>query len=96
MNRSTLLHDVRPRLRPPLADGSPHARHPRALEGSPGSIGLLWPNTDAAFGWVDEHLYCDANENPLSWFGGAIIVEHRFVCDILDAVTRDGLTVSAL
>jgi hypothetical protein len=51
------------------------------------SLFLLQPITAAAAGWITEHLPADA-----MMFGSAIVIEHRYVEDILDGITGDGLT----
>ena len=53
-----------------------------------GSIFLLTPLTPAANSWVDEHIPLGA----LRW-GGAIVVEHRYIADIVRGIQTDGLTV---
>ncbi len=54
-----------------------------------GSIFLLTPLTDAASCWVTEHVDPDA----LAWAGG-IVVEHRFIEEIVAGAICDGLQVS--
>jgi hypothetical protein len=54
-----------------------------------GSIFLLRPITTAGRDWVGEHIPGDA-----LWFGGALAVEHRFIRDICEGATCDGLVVS--
>lgn len=53
-----------------------------------GSIFLLRPLTEAARDWVAEHIPADAQT-----FGDAIVIEHRYIGDIVDGAQRDGLTV---
>jgi len=53
-----------------------------------GSIFLLTPHTDAARAWVEEHLPADAQT-----FGPAIVVEHRYIGDIVAGIQADGLEV---
>ena len=53
-----------------------------------GSIVLLYPNSDAARAWVEEHIPLDALT-----FGGAIVVEHRYISDIEFGIINDGLSV---
>ena len=55
-----------------------------------GTIFLLTPVTEAATEWADEHLPEDAMH-----FGDAIVVEHRFIRDIVFGFTTDGLTCEA-
>jgi hypothetical protein len=54
-----------------------------------GSVFLLYLLTQPAYSWVREHLPEDAQH-----FGDAIVVEHRYVWNILIAVQDDGLAVS--
>ena len=54
-----------------------------------GSIFLLQPCTDAARSWVEEFLPEDRLE-----FAGAIVVEHRYIQDIVHGIRRDGLEVA--
>lgn len=53
-----------------------------------GSICVLQPLTSAAVEW------CDANlpEDCLSW-GGGVVVEPRYIDDIVEGIRGDGLTV---
>jgi hypothetical protein len=53
-----------------------------------GTVYLLWPVTRAAHSWVEEHLPDDA-----TWFGGAVVVEHRYIGPIIGGAIRDGLVV---
>ena len=55
-----------------------------------GTIGLLYPVTDAARAWVDEHISDDAQ-----WFGKGLVIEWRYVDPIIEGITRDGLGVAA-
>lgn len=52
-----------------------------------GSIFLLQPLTPAANSWVEEHLPADRQT-----FGGAVVVEHRFIWGILEGLQSNGLT----
>ena len=52
------------------------------------SIFLLNPITKSAQAWVKEYLPKDALT-----FGGAIVVEHRFIEDVYRALIRDGLII---
>lgn len=56
-----------------------------------GSISLLQPTSDAGEQWVGEHIPANAPE----WCGG-IVIEHRFVDNILDGIAADGLTVEGV
>ncbi len=53
-----------------------------------GSIFLLTPFTEAADAWAEEHLPEDAQR-----LGPAIVVEHRYIGDIIAGIQGDGLTV---
>ena len=54
------------------------------------SLYLLEPRSEAAQDWTDEHLPDDAMT-----FGPAIVVEHRYIEDIVSGIQADGLTVAA-
>jgi len=53
-----------------------------------GSIFLLRGNTDAGREWISEHIV-----SALTWCG-AIVVEHRFIDDIVVGASEDGLEVA--
>jgi hypothetical protein len=55
-----------------------------------GTIFLLTPVTEAATDWANEHLPEDAMH-----FGDAIVVEHRYIRDIVSGFTTEGLTCEA-
>lgn len=52
-----------------------------------GTIFLLQPITPEAGDWVNEHIPEDAQ-----YFGSAVVVEHRYIADILHGIENDGLT----
>ena len=52
------------------------------------TIYLLEPLTDTARAWVEEHIPADATR-----FGPAIVVEHRYIADIVTGITVAGLSV---
>jgi hypothetical protein len=54
-----------------------------------GSIFLLQPLSLAANAWVEENL----PENHQT-FGSAVVVEHRYITDIVRGVQADGLEVA--
>jgi predicted thioesterase len=54
-----------------------------------GTIFLVHPLSDAGREWVQEHLPADAQR-----FGEAVVVEHRYIADIVDGATNDGLEVA--
>lgn len=53
-----------------------------------GSIFLLHSLSDAGRNWVAEHIPEDAMT-----FGRAIVVEHRYIADIVVGAQSDGLVV---
>jgi hypothetical protein len=55
-----------------------------------GSIFLLRPVTPSASVWISDHIPDDAQ-----MFGEAIVVEHRYIADIVEGIMRDGLAVQS-
>ena len=55
-----------------------------------GSVFLLTPITQSAQSWVEENLQSDAQ-----WFGGGVVVEHRYIWAILEGIQNEGLAVQA-
>ena len=53
-----------------------------------GSIFLLRSHTDAGKAWIAENIPDDAQ-----WYGGAVVVEHRYIGDIAQGAANDGLEV---
>ena len=53
-----------------------------------GTIFLVRPETHAAKQWVAAHIPDDAQR-----WGIAVVVEHRFVQDIIEGILKDGLEV---
>ena len=53
-----------------------------------GTLYLLRPVSRAASAWVEEHLPADA-----TWFGGAVVVEHRYIGPIIGGAIGAGLVV---
>lgn len=53
-----------------------------------GTIFLLRAHTDAGKEWIAKHIPDDAQH-----FGGAVVVEHRFIGDIAQGAVNDGLEV---
>ena len=47
---------------------------------------LLQPITPEAGDWISEHIPADAQ-----YFASAVVVEHRYIQDILDGISGDGL-----
>jgi hypothetical protein len=55
-----------------------------------GSIFLLRPDTEAAKSWVEEHIG-EANGYQPYWPN--VVIEPRYVGDIVNGITADGLVV---
>jgi hypothetical protein len=53
-----------------------------------GTIWVLSPVTDRAKHWIEEHV-----EVQTTW-GDGIVVEHRYVHDLVEGAMFDGLTVA--
>ena len=56
-----------------------------------GSIFLLQPHSFAARAWVDKHI---GQGNGYQPYWPTVLVEHRYVVDIVDGIQADGLTVA--
>lgn len=54
-----------------------------------GSLWLLFPQTDAAKAWAREHI----DPNALA-FGKSVVIEPRYVEDIVTGIVNDGLTIT--
>jgi len=54
-----------------------------------GSILILTPHTDEGKGWIARNIGDDA----LSWGTNGIVVEHRYIGDIVAGAQSDGLSV---
>jgi hypothetical protein len=54
-----------------------------------GSIFLLRPLTPAAKAWVEEHI----GDNGYQPYYPTVVVEHRFIADIVHGAQADGLVV---
>ena len=54
-----------------------------------GSIFILSANTGAARSWVEDHIPEDAQR----WGRFGVVVEHRFIADIVAGIQGDGLSV---
>jgi hypothetical protein len=63
---------------------------PDATVANHGTIYVLTPITRAAQIWVDSHIDKDA----MRWGPKGIVVEHRYIDDILVGMNEEGLTVS--
>jgi hypothetical protein len=59
------------------------------VQGS-GSVYLLRPVSRCGTSWVAEHIPSDA----MRFAGGSIVVEHRYIHDIVAAAIADGLRVT--
>lgn len=55
-------------------------------EGRFSTIYRLYPLSTAAQAWVAEHISDEAQ-----WFGAAVIVEHRYIADLITGIQQDGL-----
>jgi hypothetical protein len=55
-----------------------------------GSIFLLRPQNESAIAWIDEHI---GSENAYQPYFPTIVVEHRFIADIVAGILSDGLAV---
>jgi len=53
-----------------------------------GSVFLLHPITREAQDWADKNIQPDAQR-----YGSAIVIEHRYIVDIIDGIKADGLEV---
>lgn len=54
-----------------------------------GTIFLFRPESGAAKAWLDEHIAGDAQ-----WFGGALVVEHRYAENLAAGMLESGLTLA--
>lgn len=57
-----------------------------------GSIYLLMPLTPSATSWIEEHIGQDNGYQP---HFPTIVVEHRYIADIVDGIQNDGLAVQS-
>ena len=55
-----------------------------------GTIFLLKPLTSAAVSWVEEHI---GQENGYQPHFPTVVVEHRYIADIVAGIQNDGLAV---
>lgn len=56
-----------------------------------GTIFQVWPNTKRARKWIEEHVDLENAQ----WFGPTLIVEHRYINDLVMGMRDDGLKVEA-
>jgi hypothetical protein len=68
-----------------------------------GSLFVLHPQNDAAREWIDIHVYgTDADggtetvEQNVQWWGGGVVIEPRYLPDIIEGIEADGLDVKAV
>jgi hypothetical protein len=57
-----------------------------------GSIFLLRPLTPSATSWVEEHIGQDNGYQP---YLPTVVVEHRYIADIVEGIQNDGLAVQS-
>lgn len=55
-----------------------------------GSIFLLRGTSPAGIAWIEEHIL---SGDEVQTFGGAVVVEHRFIGNIAQGAVNDGLEV---
>jgi predicted Zn-dependent protease len=55
-----------------------------------GSIFLLKPLTPSATSWIEEHIGQDNGYQP---YFPIVVVEHRYIADIVAGIQNDGLAV---
>ena len=55
-----------------------------------GSIFLLRPLTPSATSWIEEHIGQDNGFQP---YFPAVVVEHRYIADIVEGIQNDELVV---
>jgi hypothetical protein len=53
-----------------------------------GTVHLVRPLSEAALDWLEEHT-------GGAWFGGALVVEHRYVADLVAGMRDAGFVVEA-
>ena len=51
-----------------------------------GTIGLVRPLTRGAKEWIREHV-----PHQSQWFGLALVLEHRYIAELLNHMVEDGL-----
>ena len=56
-----------------------------------GSIFLLRPQTSAATSWVNENI---GESNGYQPYWPSVVVEHRYIADIVQGIQNDGLAVA--
>jgi hypothetical protein len=68
-------------------NGSSPPKFDLVVHGS-GTVYLLRPVSQVGQRWIADHISPDAAR-----FGGAVVVEHRYIGDIVAGATTDGLGV---
>ena len=58
-----------------------------------GSIFIVWPRSPEGQLWCDDHLPEDAQRWGYNGVNG-IVVEHRYIADIVEGAKADGLEVA--
>lgn len=53
-----------------------------------GTVYILRPTSPTGAAWIEEHIQPDA-----IWFGGGVVVERRYIRDIVVGAISDGLKV---
>jgi hypothetical protein len=56
-----------------------------------GSIFLLIPQSTSARVWIDHHIGKDNGYQP---YYPTVVIEHRYIADIVEGIRNDGLAVS--
>ncbi len=56
------------------------------------SIFLLRPQNEQAVSWVNAHIGC---ENGFQPYWPTVVVEHRYIADIVAGIQTDGLAVQS-
>lgn len=59
------------------------------LDGS-GSVYLLRPRSESARNWIDQNIGPDNGFQP---YYPTVVIEHRYVADILEGIAADGFEV---
>jgi predicted Zn-dependent protease len=57
-----------------------------------GSVLLLQPQNEQAIAWVEEHI---GPENGYQPYFPTVVVEHRYIADIVEGIQDDGLAVQS-
>ncbi len=61
-----------------------------AIKSTGSNFVLVRPLSAAAGSWLDDHVAGEA-----TWWAGALVVEHRYLDDLIEGMRGDGLAVSA-